>query len=142
MDRGEKPPPCVPLKTHSSSPWCVSRKLHLSPHSNSLCVPPHPRPPRLNQEYTHPLLKYYRMHGRIPPLSFFNTYLCEIVFFWRFMLFTFTVGYKLFLSLAAYYIMNRCGSRPPPPCPLSLARRMERTRRFLRAAMYRPVFLF
>eukprot|EP00904_Undaria_pinnatifida_P014079 jgi/Undpi1/9801/HiC_scaffold_27.g12255.m1 len=58
-------------------------------------------------EYTHPLLKYYRMHGRIPPLSFFNTYLCEIVFFWRFMLFTFTVGYKLFLSLAAYYIMNR-----------------------------------
>lgn len=59
------------------------------------------------QEYTHPLLKYYRMHGRIPPLSFCNTYLCEIVFFWRFMLFTFTVGYKLFLSLAAYYIMNR-----------------------------------
>ena len=53
------------------------------------------------------MLKYYRMHGRIPPLSFCNTYLCEIVFFWRFMLFTFTVGYKLFLSLAAYYIMNR-----------------------------------
>lgn len=59
------------------------------------------------QEYTHPLLKYYRMHGRIPPLTFFTTYLCEIVFFWRAILFTFTVGYKLFLSLAAYYIMNR-----------------------------------
>ncbi|CAB1107887.1 unnamed protein product [Ectocarpus sp. CCAP 1310/34] len=74
-------------------------------HPPFLCVPV-PSPP-LNQEYTHPLLKYYRMHGRIPPLSFFITYLCEIVFFWRFMLFTFTVGYKLFLSLAAYYIMNR-----------------------------------
>lgn len=62
---------------------------------------------KLEQEYTHPLLKYYRMHGRIPPVRFFITYLCEIVFFWRFMLFIFTVGYKLFLSLAAYYIMNR-----------------------------------
>ena len=60
------------------------------------------------QEYTHPLLKYYRTRGRIPPLSFCVTYLCEIVFFWRAILFIFTVGYKIFLSLAAYYIMNRC----------------------------------
>lgn len=76
----------------------------------------HPRTPQTrnplplksqSQEYIHPLLKYYRMHKRIPPLSFVITYLCEIVFFWRFMLFIFTVGYKLFLSLAAYYIMNR-----------------------------------
>ncbi|CAM9695876.1 unnamed protein product [Ascophyllum nodosum] len=61
----------------------------------------------LPTEYTHPLLKYYRTRGRIPPLSFCVTYLCEIVFFWRAILFIFTVGYKIFLSLAAYYIMNR-----------------------------------
>jgi hypothetical protein len=58
-------------------------------------------------EYVHPLLRYYRESGRIPPLSFIVTYLCEIVFFWRFMLFMLTVGYKLFLTLAAYIIMNR-----------------------------------
>jgi hypothetical protein len=57
--------------------------------------------------YIHPLLRYYLEHSKLPPWSFCATYLCEIVFFWRFMLFVFTFGYKVFLTFAAYVIINR-----------------------------------